>query len=218
MNKKPLSEAEIHQIALSEELYDCNDLSFVSYQRKVNRLIQDYNRTKESKRGYLKRQKILKKALGTYSEGIFIIPPVYCNFGLKHVHLGKNVFVNYCANFVDDGEITIGDNTLIGPSVVFATAEHPISPRLREHAIQYNLPIHIGKNVWIGAHATILGGVTIGDNAIVGAGAVVTKDVEPNTIVVGNPAKKLRDINVNDDELCNNKPISVSIKETYLKQ
>ena len=95
---------------------------------------------------------------------------------------------NFCCCFVDDGDIYIGDDTMIGPNCTLATSIHPVSPRLRKYKIQRNRQIHIGRNVWLGAGAIILSGVTVGDNSIVGAGSVVTKDVPANVIVVGNPA------------------------------
>ena len=100
---------------------------------------------------------------------------------------------------MDDGDIFIGDDTMIGPNVSVITALHPVSPRLRAAKIQYNKPVRIGRNVWLGAGAIILPGVTVGDNSIVGAGSVVTRDVEENTIVVGNPAHVLRKITPMDD-------------------
>ena len=150
-----------------------------------------------------------------YNEGLCILPPVYANFGLNHVFFGKNVFVNFNSTFVDDANIYIGDNTLIGPDVNIATAIHPISPTLRRYGLQYNKQVHIGNNVWIGANATILPGVTIGDNTIIGAGAVVTHDIPKNVIAVGNPAKILREITEEDYLYFDKKPIPKEILETY---
>ena len=203
------------QLALSGQLYDSADPIMLGFQGTACNLLKKYNKTKDTPRGLAKRDKILKKAVGTYGEGLCILPPIYCNFGLRHVHFGNEVFVNYCCNFVDDGEIYIGDYTMVGPSVIFATACHPISPTLRKHKIQYNKPIHVGKNVWIGSGAIILPGVTIGDNAIIGAGAVVTKDVAANTIAVGNPARKLRDITDRDYEFFDGNKIPKSILKKY---
>lgn len=120
-----------------------------------------------------------------------LFPPFYTDFG-KNIKVGKNVFINSCCCFQDQGGIEIGDGSLIGHQVVMATLNHAPEPESRGD--MFPKPIKIGKRVWIGSHATILQGVTIGDNAIVAAGAVVTKDVAPNTIVGGVPAKFIKNI------------------------
>ena len=120
-----------------------------------------------------------------------VFPPFYTDFG-KNIQVGKNVFINACCHFQDHGGITIGDDCQIGHNVVFATLNHGLAPEDRKTT--YPAPIVLGKNVWIGSNATILQGVTIGDNAIVAAGAVVTKDVAANTVVGGVPAKFIRNI------------------------
>lgn len=124
-------------------------------------------------------------------EGFRVFTPFYTDFG-KNIHLGKNVFINSDCKFQDQGGITIGDDTLIGHNVVMATLNHEEDPERRANLIA--APINIGKKVWIGSNATILPGVTIGDGAIIAAGAVVTKDVEARTIVAGVPAKFVRKI------------------------
>ncbi|WP_027178484.1 DapH/DapD/GlmU-related protein [Maridesulfovibrio bastinii] len=120
-----------------------------------------------------------------------LFPPFYTDFG-KNITIGKNVFINACCNFQDQGGVTIKDGALIGHSVVLATINHGFAPEKRSW--NYPSPIVIGKNVWIGSRAVILPGVTIGDNAIVAAGAVVSKDVEPGTIVGGVPARFIKTI------------------------
>lgn len=121
-----------------------------------------------------------------------VFPPFYTDFG-KNIRIGRDVFINACCHFQDHGGIVLGDGCQIGHNVVFATLNHGMAPEDRRTT--YPAPIILGRNVWVGANATILQGVTIGDNAIVGAGAVVTKDVAANTVVGGVPAKYLRDIN-----------------------
>lgn len=187
------------KIINSGNIYDSVDYEFIKYQHLLVQKIQDFNNTPETDTGLKMRREILKAVTGTYGENLFIIPPIYANTGLSNVHFGKEVFMNFNCNFVDDGAIYIDDYTMVGPGVTFATAVHPISPKLRKSKLQLNKSIHIGKNVWIGANATILPGVTIGDNSIIGAGSIVTKDIPKNIIAVGNPAKKLRDITEKDD-------------------
>jgi acetyltransferase-like isoleucine patch superfamily enzyme len=124
-------------------------------------------------------------------ETLFIIPPFYSDFG-ENISIGKNVFINHACTFMDRGGITIEDNVLIGPKVNLITTNHPINPAERRATISH--PILIKKGAWIGVGATILPGVTIGENAIVAAGAVVSKDVPDNVIVGGIPAKFIKSI------------------------
>ena len=124
-------------------------------------------------------------------ESCFIIPPFHTEFG-KNTKIGKNVFINSCCRFQDNGGIEIGDKTMIGPNVTIVTVNHEINPETRINAIPK--PVKIGRNVWIGADCTILPGVTIGENSVIGAGSVVTKDVPANVIVAGNPAKLIKEI------------------------
>lgn len=120
-----------------------------------------------------------------------VFPPFYTDFG-KNIRIGRDVFINACCHFQDHGGVTIGDGCQIGHNVVFATLNHGESPDARRYTLP--APIRLRRNVWIGSNATILQGVTIGDNAIVAAGAVVTKDVASNTIVGGVPARLIRKI------------------------
>ena len=186
-------------MANSGEIYDSVDEDFIAYQHLIVQRINDFNSTPDTEDGIKHREAILREAMGTYGENLYVIPPVYANCGLTNVHVGRNVVINFNCTFVDDGEIFIGDDCMIGPGCNLATSIHPISPRLRRHKLQYNKPIHIGNNVWFGAGVTVLPGVTVGDNAIVGAGSVVTKDVPSNAIVAGNPARLIRMITDEDD-------------------
>ena len=120
-----------------------------------------------------------------------VFPPLYTDYG-KNITVGADVFINACCHFQDHGGVTIGDGCQIGHNVVFATLNHELAPERRKTTRP--APIVLGKNVWIGSNATILQGVTIGDNAVVAAGAVVNKDVEPNTVVGGVPAKFIKRI------------------------
>ena len=131
-------------------------------------------------------------------EDCYIEPPFHANWGGKHVHFGKCVYANFNLTAVDDTHIYVGDYTMIGPNVTLATAGHPILPELRKEAYQFNMPIHIGKNCWLGAGVIVLPGVTIGDNTVIGAGSVVTKDIPSNVVAIGNPCRILREINEHD--------------------
>ncbi len=137
-------------------------------------------------------RKVMSELTGKQlDESFMLFPPFYTDFG-KNIHIGKNVFVNSCCNFQDQGGIFIKDGALIGHKVVLATINHGYAPENRQ--LNYPAPIVIGKNVWIGSSSTILQGVTIGDDAIVAAGAVVTRDVAPGTIVGGVPAKFIKTV------------------------
>lgn len=124
-------------------------------------------------------------------QSLRVFPPLYADFG-KNITVGENVFINACCHFQDHGGVSIGDGCQIGHNVVFATLNHGMSPE--DHSTTYPTPIVLGKNVWVGSNSTILQGVTIEDNAIVAAGAVVTKDVSENTVIGGVPAKVIKQI------------------------
>lgn len=143
---------------------------------------------------------LLKLSFAEVGEGTFIKPPYYANRGGTKVHPGSDVYANFNLTLVDDGHIYIGDKTMIGPNVTIATAGHPILPSLREKAMQYNIDVHIGRNVWIGAGSIILPGITVGDNSVIGAGSVVTKDIPANVVAVGNPCRVMREIGKRDEE------------------
>ncbi|MGE8339512.1 MAG: DapH/DapD/GlmU-related protein, partial [Flavobacterium sp.] len=129
--------------------------------------------------------------LDTKVQDVTVFTPLYINYG-KHIRIGQNVFINFDCTFLALGGITIEDDVLIGPKVSLVTENHPLDPKERKGLI--GKPIHIKKNAWIGANATILPGVTIGENAVVAAGAVVSKDVPDNTIVGGIPAKFIKNV------------------------
>lgn len=161
-----------------------------------------------------RRRDFLRTFVAKLDEGAMINSPFYMEFA-NHLEMGVNSFINYDCIMFNNAMVKLGDNVLVGPKVSFYTAIHPIDAKQREQWLVYAKPITVEDNVWIGGSATILGGVTIGKNAIVGAGAVVTKDVEPNTIVVGNPARVLRKITAEDskkyqEELAKQKDINKS--------
>ena len=180
------------------ELYLPGDAEIMEEQLKRLDRLYDFNQTRPSEMD--KREKLLKELFAEIGEGCYIDPPFHANFGGGHVHLGKNVYANFGLTMVDDTHIYVGDYTMFGPNVIVATAGHPILPALREKSYQYNMPVHIGRNCWIGGGAIILPGITIGDNVVVGAGSVVTKDLPSNVVAVGNPCRILREVNEHDKE------------------
>lgn len=160
--------------------------------------LYDYNATRPLEGQ--KRFQLLKEMFAEIGDDCYIEPPLRANWGGHHVHFGKRVYANFNLTLVDDSHIYVGDYTMIGPNVTIATAGHPILPELREKNYQYNIPVHIGKNCWLGAGVVVLPGVTIGDNTVIGAGSIVTKDIPANVVAVGNPCKVLREINEHDKE------------------
>lgn len=179
-------------------LYDPNEENLAMQQRACLEMLYDFNATRPSEQE--KRNSLLKEMFAEIGENCYLEPPFHANWGGYHVHFGNYVYGNFNLTLVDDGEIFVGDYVMFGPNVTVVTASHPVEPSLREKAIQYNLPVHIGRNVWIGAGAVILPGVTIGENSVIGAGSVVTKDIPANQVAVGNPCRILRPIGEKDRE------------------
>lgn len=156
----------------------------------------DFNATRPSQ--LAERETLLRELFAEIGEGCYIEPPLHANWGGRHVHFGRNIYANFNLTLVDDTHIYVRDNTMFGPNVVVATAGHPLLPELREQGFQYNAPVHIGRNCWIGAGAILLPGVTVGDNAVIGAGSIVTRDVPASVLAVGNPCRVLREIGEHD--------------------
>lgn len=180
------------------ELYLSSDPEIMKEQtRRLNRLY-DFNMTRPTEGE--KRAAMLKEMFAEIGEGCYIEPPLRSNFGGGHVHFGKGVYANFNLTLVDDTHIYVGDHTMLGPNVTIATAGHPILPQLRQREYQYNMPVRIGRNCWLGAGVIVLPGITIGDNTVIGAGSVVTKDIPSNVVAVGNPCGVLREIGERDKE------------------
>lgn len=180
------------------ELYLPGDEEIAAAQLKCLDRLYDYNMTRPTEAE--KRTKMLEEMFGNIGEGCCIEPPFHANWGGAHCHFGKNIYANFNLTLVDDTHIYVGDYTMFGPNVVVASAGHPILPSLREKAYQYNFPVRIGKNCWIGAGVVIVPGVTIGAGTVIGAGSVVTKDIPANVVAVGNPCRVLREISNHDRE------------------
>ncbi len=184
----------------SGEIYDPGKADVLEEQLKYVDLLFQFNNTNPIHTK--KRDELLRQMFAELGEDCYITTPFYANWGGHHVHFGKGVYCNFGVTMVDDTHIYVGDYTMFGPNVIVATAGHPILPELRnEKALQYNIPVRIGKNCWIGAGSVILPGVTIGDNTVIGAGSIVTKDIPANVVAVGNPCKVLRPIGEHDREL-----------------
>ena len=181
------------------ELYYPNEESIFDEQLKKLDLLYEFNSTRPTEQK--KRQELMKEMFAEIGENCYLEPPFHANWGGAHMHLGDSVYANFNFTAVDDSHIYIGSYTMIGPNVTVATAGHPILPELREKAYQFNMPVHIGRNCWIGAGAVIMPGVTIGDNSVIGAGSVVTKDIPANVMAYGNPCRVAREINEHDREV-----------------
>ena len=181
------------------ELYYPNEESIFDEQLKKLDLLYEFNSTRPTEQK--RRQALMKEMFAEVGENCYLEPPFHANWGGAHMHLGDSVYANFNFTAVDDSHIYIGSYTMIGPNVTVATAGHPILPELREKAYQFNMPVHIGRNCWIGAGAVIMPGVTIGDNSVIGAGSVVTKDIPENVVAYGNPCRVAREINEHDREV-----------------
>ena len=180
------------------QLYLPDDPEIMAEQTACQELQYEYNLTRPHEGQ--KRADLLQKMFAQIGPNCYIEPPLHANWAGHFVHFGKNIYANFNLTLVDDGEIFVGDHVMFGPNATVIAGGHPIEPELRKQAFQYTAAVHIGNNVWIGAGAVILPGVTIGENSVIGAGSVVTKDVPPNVIAVGNPCKVLRPIGEKDRE------------------
>lgn len=179
-------------------LYLPEDENIMAEQRLCLEKLYDFNMTRPGEQE--KRSEMLKSMFAEIGEDCYIEPPFHANWAGKHVHFGSFIYANFNLTLVDDTDIYVGDKVMFGPNVTVATAGHPIEPHLRDLQMQYNIPVHIGRNVWVGANSVILPGVTIGDNTVIGAGSVVTKDIPANVVAVGNPCRVLRPIGEKDRE------------------
>jgi len=178
-------------------LYDPGMPEFISEQTRLQDRLHEFNMLRPSQTE--EQQAFIREAFAESGENNYFQRPVYANWGCSHVHIGSNIYANYNLTLVDDGHIYIGDWTKFGPNVTVATAGHPILPELREKPLlQYNKDVHIGRRVWIGAGTVICPGVSIGDNSVIGAGSVVTRDIPANTVAYGNPCRAIREIGEKD--------------------
>jgi maltose O-acetyltransferase len=177
------------QKMLTGELYYSADAELVADRRHMQEILARYNAIAGGDQQTLNAR--LREFMGTVGEATVIMPLFTCDYGYN-IHLGRNVFINYHCIFLDCARIDIGNDVQIGPAVQLYTAEHPLDPVVRRSYRESARPIRIGHDAWIGGAAVLLPGVTIGDRSVVGAGTVVVRDVPPDTVVVGNPARVVR--------------------------
>lgn len=180
----------------NQKLYYCNDDSLISEQMSYLELLYIFNHSRPSEQAV--RSNILKQLFSEIGEDCYIEPPLHANWGGKNIHFGNSVYANFNLTLVDDCDIFVGDNVMFGPNVTISVGTHPIHPNLRRKKAQYNVPIYIEDNVWIGAQSVVLPGVHIGENTVIGAGSVVTKSIPANVVAVGNPCRVIREINDRD--------------------
>ncbi|ENM5747952.1 sugar O-acetyltransferase [Vibrio mimicus] len=176
---------------LSGEYYDPSDAELVKLRLEARLLTEKLNQTSVSCLD--KRVEIIKSLLGSTGNSIHIESTFNCDYGLN-IHVGENFYANFGCVILDVAEVRIGDNCFIAPQVGIYTATHPIDPIQRNSGLEFGKPIRIGNNCWIGGHATINPGVTLGDNVVVASGAVVTKSFGSNVVIGGNPARELKEI------------------------
>lgn len=176
---------------LAGDLYIADDPEVAEEQSAALALMEAYNST--SVRQQQTRRRLLEQLLGSIGEGTEIRPPLYIDYG-SHIRIGARCFANFGLMALDVAAISIGDDVQIGPNVQLLTPTHPVAPAPRRDKWEAARPINIEDNVWLGGGAIVMPGVTIGANTVVGAGAVVTRDLPRNVVAVGNPARVLRSI------------------------
>lgn len=186
---------DIREKMKKRKLYYSNDEKLMKEQLECLNLLYDFNMTRPSEME--KRMILMKKLLAEVGNNCYIEPPLHANWR-KNTHLGNDVYANFNLTLVDDTDIYIGNNVLIGPNVIIDTGTHPVKPDIRKKQAQFNVPVYIGDNVWIGGGSIILPGVKVGKNSVIGAGSVVTKDIPENVVAVGNPCRVLREIGEKD--------------------
>lgn len=176
---------------LRGERYDTADAELSAAINRVKDLCHAYNNVMPSDAAT--KQALLTEIIGEVPPETVIHAPFYCDYG-QHIRLGRRFFANFHLTILDEAWVTIGDDCFIGPNVSIYTACHPLDPASRNACIEWAEPVTIGDSCWIGGGATILPGVTIGEGCTIGAGSVVTHDVPPHTVAVGNPAKVIRQL------------------------
>lgn len=179
-------------------IYDANnDPSLLSEQKRAKAILFEYNGLSPFQEE--RKKEIITDFFGKIGQNFTIYPPFHCDYGYN-IEIGDNFFANMNLVILDGAKVSIGNNVFIAPNVGIYTAGHPLNPERRIQGLEYAYPVTIGDNVWIGGHVSIVPGVTIGDNAVIGAGSVVTKDIPANALAVGNPCRVLRFITDEDKD------------------
>jgi maltose O-acetyltransferase len=181
---------------LAGELYLASDPELVALRRRARRLTRFFNTTTEEETDL--RASLIAELFGSVGAGSEIEPPFRCDYGFN-IHAGRRLYINFGCVILDVCEVRLGDSCFLGPGVHLYAATHPTDPDLRAAGPELGAPITIGRRVWIGGGAIVCPGVTIGDDAVIGAGSVVTRDLPPRVIAAGNPCRVIRPINANDD-------------------
>lgn len=177
---------------LASQIYNANDDTELLMARiRTKDLCYEYNNLKPSQKE--ERNKTMRKILGKVKKNFWIEQPFWCDYGC-HIEIGENFYSNHNLVLLDANKIIIGDNVFIGPNCGLYTAGHPLDSKQRREGLEYAKPIKIGNNVWIGGNVVILPGVTIGNNCVIGAGSVVTKDIADSVVAVGNPCRVIKSI------------------------
>ena len=194
-----LPEESIIQLPMTEKekmlagmIYDANyDPALIAERQECKEMCRDYNDLRP--KNMQGREALLRKLLGEVKGSILIEQPFYCDYGYN-IRVGENFYANFNLVILDGAPVTFGDNVFIAPDCGFYTAGHPLDATERNKGLEYARPITVGNNVWIGAKVSVLPGVTIGDNCVIGAGSVVNKDIPANSLAVGNPCRVIKKI------------------------
>ena len=177
---------------LRGEIYNANyDQELIKERGLVKDLCFEYNNLKPSQID--KRTELIKRIIGNTRENFLIEQPFMCDYGYN-IEIGENFYSNYNLVILDANKVTFGNNVFVAPNCGFYTAGHPLDAEARNKGLEYAKPIMVGNNVWIGGNVVVLPGVTIGDNTVIGAGSVVTKDIPANVVAVGNPCRVIKQI------------------------
>ena len=181
---------------LSGRLYSCkDDKELENDEKRCRMLVRLFNATTEEQKDY--RRQLIGELLGGCGERCHFEPPIHFDYGC-HTYIGENFYANFDCVILDVNQVMIGEDVRFGPKVCVFTAGHPIDPEVRSTGLLYGLPITIGNHVWIGGNTVVNPGVTIGDNAVIGSGSVVTRDIPPNVVAAGNPCRVIREITAAD--------------------